>query len=243
MARTLADCDAILQACTAANVTLLVGHVRRYDEDWGTWHRLVISGAVGRPVLWRQTMGGSGPGKWYMDDEAGGGPFLDGCVHNWDFANMVFGEPEAVVASLMRLGGRTALDSGTAVVRYASGDEVSLCWSWGLPSGTRTGTNTDILGPEGVIRFPGSFPKVELPEGFDETTHGAYLLDTGGEKRIVEFPVRNMFAEQWRDFQRSADQGVRPKATGAMGRRAVEVALAVLEAGRTGTTIPIGAAL
>lgn len=241
MARTLPDCDAILEACAEAGVTLMVGHVRRYDEDWGTWHRLVSSGAIGRPVLWRQTMGGSGPGKWYMDDEAGGGPFLDGCVHNWDFANMVFGEPEAAVGSIMRLGGRTALDSGTAVVRYASGDEVSLCWSWGLPQGARSGTNTDILGPKGIIRFPGSFPKAELPDGFDESSHGAYLLDTGEEKHIVEFPLQNMFAAQWRDFAEAVERGAEPKATGAVGRRAVEVALAVLEAGKTRTSIPIGA--
>lgn len=240
MARKLADCDRMIEACDKAGVTLMVGQVRRYDKDWGTWKKLVEKGSIGRPVLWRQTMGSAGPGRWFMDDESGGGPFLDGCVHNWDFANLVFGRPALAVGSIMTLSGRSALDSGTAVVQYESGDEVSLCWSWGLPQKTRTGANTDILGPKGTIRFPGSFPPAELPPEFDAARYGAYLVDTGTKRRVEKFRTANMFAAEWKDFRDAVVKQRAPLVTGQIGKEALEVALAVLKAGRTRKPVKIG---
>jgi len=112
MARTLREADAIINAADKAGVTLMVGQVRRYDNDWGTWRKLVLSGAIGRPVLWRQTAGGAGPRSWFMDDKMGGGPFMDGCVHNWDFTNYLFGKPREALGSILRFLPSTALDTG-----------------------------------------------------------------------------------------------------------------------------------
>ena len=168
-----------------------------------------------------------------MDASVGGGPFMDGCVHNWDYANLVFGKALEAVGSLMRLGPGSALDTGCVTVRYEGGDEVALCWSWGLPSGARGCGASDILGPRGVIRFPGSFPESELPGGFDAERRGAYLLDNGSRRRIVPFVKRDMFAQEWRDFHRSVTRGVAPRATGEQAREAVAVALTVLRAGGT----------
>ena len=118
MAMTLRDCDAMIAAAENAGTTLMVGHVRRYDTDWGTWRSLVEKGVIGRPVLWRQTAGGGHPGNWFMDARMGGGPFMDGCVHNWDFANWVFGQPAEAVASLMRLAKTSAFDTGTVAILF-----------------------------------------------------------------------------------------------------------------------------
>lgn len=242
MARTLRECDSMIDACEKAGVTLMVGQVRRYDSDWGTWRKVVESGTLGRPVIWRQTQAGSGPGSWFMDDKMGGGPFMDGCVHNWDFANLVFGKPESAHATLMRLSGSSAFDTGSATVKYKSGDQVVLNWSWGLPVGVRTRALTDILGPKGALHFPGSYDETELPAEFDSETHGGYLVSLGSRKRIAKFRRRNMFAMEWKDFKATIDKGKAPTATGEIGRDAVEVSLAVLKAGRTGKPVRIGGA-
>ena len=239
MAMTLKGCDAIAEACEEAGVTLLVGQVRRYDADWGTWGRLVEDGAIGRPVLWRQHAGGSAPGAWFMDAQKGAGPFMDGCVHNWDYANKVFGEPVEAVAQLRRLGPGSAFDTGSATVRYRRGDEVTLCWSWGLPKGAGSSHVADILGPGGIIQFPGTFGEDKLPKGFDRKRYGAYLLQQGAKPKAVRFPKRDMFAEEWRDFVRSVRSGTKPVAGPENARKAVAVALAVLKAASSRKTVPV----
>ena len=239
MAMSLRDCDRMIAATEKADVKLMVGHVRRYDRDWGTWKKLVESGTIGRPVHWRQLSGGGQPGTWFLDARMGGGPFLDGCVHNWDYANWVFGEPKEAVGSLMRLASTTALDTGAVVVRYASGDEVVMCWSWGLPKGVRAGGISELLGPKGVIHFPGFLANGELPKGFDPVKQGAYCVQKPRGKRIVTFRRADMFAEEWRDFRDAIAENRAPQATAEGGRRAVAVGLAVLEAGRTRKPVKI----
>lgn len=240
MARTLSDCDAMIEACDRAGVVLMIGHVRRYDADWGTWRKVVDGGALGRPVIWRQTQGTSAPGSWYMEDKMGGGPFLDGCVHNWDFANLVFGQADCAYGSFLKLSGASAFDTGTATVRYKSGDQVVLNWSWGLPKGIRAAGAHDILGPSGMLQFPGHYSTDHVPQGLDSETHGAYLVSVGKRKRVAKFKKKNMFAEEWKDFRSAVSRGTAPLATGHIGRSAVEVALAVLKSGKTGKAVRIG---
>jgi predicted dehydrogenase len=237
MARSLRECDDIARACDASGVTLLVGQVRRYDTDWGTWGKLVEDGAIGRPVLWRQHAGGAAPGEWYMDAARGAGPFMDGCVHNWDYANKVFGRPVEAVAQLRRLGPGTAFDTGSATVRYERGDEVTLCWSWGLPKGASARAAADILGPKGIITFPHAMPPGAWPADLDRKTHDAYLLQTGPREKLVRFRKRDMFAAEWRDFVRAVRTGSSPIAGAEQGRAALAVALGVLEAAAKGRAV------
>lgn len=240
MAKSLSECDAMINACERAGVKLMIGQVRRYDTDWATWKKIVESGTIGRPVLWRQTTGGSGPGSWYMDEKMGGGPFYDGCVHNWDFANLVFGKAEMAIGSMMRLAETSALDSGSVTVRYESGDAVVLTWSWGLPAGVKAGSMTDVLGPKGVIRFPGFFPDAEFPADFNKELYGGYHVSMNGKSKISKFRRKNMFAEEWKDFKGAIEKKRQPLVTGEIGKQAVAVALAALKAGGTGKPVKIG---
>lgn len=239
MAMSLRDADTMIAACARARVKLMIGQVRRYDNEWGAFRKLVRSGAIGRPVLWRQTAGGAGPGRWYMDAKMGGGPFMDGCVHNWDFANFVFGKPLEALGSLMRFRPTTALDTGTVIVRYRRGDEVMVSWSWGLAAKCSAGGMHDVLGPKGVIKFPYGLPKSEFPKNFDHDKYGAFLVDTGKNKRLVKYRINSMFAEEWKDFRDAVLKNREPKVTGRVGREALAVALAVLKTGASRKTVKI----
>jgi phthalate 4,5-cis-dihydrodiol dehydrogenase len=48
MALTLADCDAMIEACTAAGVRLVVGHCHSFDAPYALARRIVSSGEFGR---------------------------------------------------------------------------------------------------------------------------------------------------------------------------------------------------
>ncbi|MBE3598870.1 MAG: Gfo/Idh/MocA family oxidoreductase [Limnochordaceae bacterium] len=147
------DAERAARACEDAGVKLQVGFCRRFDNGWLAAAEVIRSGALGRPVVWRHATGTSGaPQPWFFDRELGGGPFVDGAIHWYDFGRFLFGEVESVQAAtrIMRPG-RTAPDTGIVSVRFVSGDELQLMWSWGLPPGVKVDELHEVLGPEGAL--------------------------------------------------------------------------------------------
>ena len=160
MAMTVADCEAMDAACRTAGVVLQIGFVRHFCNEWLKLREIIQSGMIGRPVVWRSVSASSGaPTPWFFDKELGGGPFIDGAVHSYDWARFIFGEATNVVTDIRRLKDETtAWDTGTVIVNFASGDQQVVMWSWGLPGfgGKVAGDNAhDVLGPLGAIVFPG----------------------------------------------------------------------------------------
>ena len=233
MALTVRDCDVMINACEKAGLKLMIAHCRRYDNFWGKLKEIVDSGVIGRPLLWRAVACGGPKQPWFLDAEIGGGPYMDGCVHNYEFANWMFGKPEEAMGSLMSLHPSTAPDTGAMVVRYASGDEIMLAWCWALRKSHSGGSTMDLLGPEGAILFPGYFPESEYPKGFDQDKQGAFLVKTDGRKKLVRYRKNSMMAGEWKDFRDAIRQDRSPLATPREARLAVAVAQAVLKAGTT----------
>jgi len=128
MAMSSYDCYRMIQATQAGQVGLQVGFVRRFDNDWGTLKAVVESGELGRPLVWRQTAGGPGPSRpFFLNRMEGGGPMIDGMVHNYDFACHCFGEPVEVKSMPTRLrGDTTALDTGTVLVTKENMDQPEM---------------------------------------------------------------------------------------------------------------------
>ena len=246
MARSLAEAEAMLMASRETGAPLQIGFVRRFDDEWLAWRKAVLDERIGRPVVWRDVAAGAGPyfAPWFTQDEKGGGPFLDGCVHNYDFALFTFGAVEWVFAHGRTLReSNTAIDTGSATIRFQSGDELLLAWSWGLPKGCGGTRVFEFLGPNGTLSFPG---------GADENgnrhfvlTHGQPVLADGstGEEipsEKVSFPANALtqgFARQMDEFIAVARREKTPSADGCAGREALRVALAVLESARTGEVV------
>src|SRR5205814_10633829 len=136
--RTLPQAQAIVESSRRSGADMQIGFVRRFDLGWLVWRDALLAGKIGRPVVWRDFQ--SSPGQlaaWFQTDEQGGGPFLDGCIHNFDFGLWTLGPVEWVFAHLRTINPKqTALDTGTATIRFRSGDELALAWSWGLPAGS-----------------------------------------------------------------------------------------------------------
>jgi predicted dehydrogenase len=232
LARSVSDARAMIKSSEKTGKLLMVAHCRRFDSDWGTFAKLMEEKLVGSPVIWRHyTAGHFMVGSWFLDAELGGGPLLDGAVHNYDFANKLFGNPTHVVGSSIKLlPSQTAVDTATAIIHYESGNQVMVSWSWAVRGYTGL---MEVLGPQGSILFgPGELqdPKLDLQK------FGYFLYaDVKREKKkLYKFTRKDMYVTQARHFLdciRGKAQCLTP-ATEAI--KAVAVGEAVLKACTTG---------
>ena len=232
MARTLQQADAMLQAAKKADHRLQLGFVRRFDAEWLAWGEAVQAEKIGRPVVWRDLAAFEGPSApWYNQDELGGGPFLDGCIHNLDFALMTFGRAKWAFCHGRTLNPtHTAIDTGTATVRFQSGDELLLAWSWGLPAGVSGTRVFEVFGPQGII----SWPKGEAAQASEGKT--VFVVNNGENSERIESPqsaLGDAFDAQMDEFIAVARGEKSPRAGGQQGRDALAVALAILESARS----------
>jgi predicted dehydrogenase len=224
MAMTVADCEAMDQAGREAGVVLQIAFVRHFCNEWLKLREIIQEGMIGRPVVWRSVSGGSGPSTpWFFDKEIGGGPFIDGAVHSYDFARFTFGEARNVVTDLRRLkSGTTAWDTGTVIVNFASGDQQITCWSWGLPGfgyGVPADSAHDVLGPRGSITFPGgNYLQVNLADGEHQVE---FDPDTGND----------WFRKQMAHFIACCRTGKQPVTGAREGIEATRIAAAALSVG------------
>ena len=224
MAMNVADCEAMDAACKEAGVVLQIGFVRHFCNEWMKLREIIQEGMIGRPVVWRSVSGGSGaPTPWFFDKEIGGGPFIDGAVHSYDFARFTFGEATNVVTDIRKLkADTTAWDTGTVIVNFASGDQQLVIWSWGLPGfgyAVKADSAHDVLGPLGSIMFPGEGKlQVNLQDGehFVE-----FEADTGAD----------WFRKQTAHFIECCNTGAQPVAGAKEGIESTRIAEAALSVG------------
>jgi predicted dehydrogenase len=224
MAMTVADCEAMDQACQRAGVVLQIGFVRHFCNEWLKLREIIQAGTIGRPVVWRSLSGGSGaPTPWFFDKQIGGGPFIDGAVHSYDFARFTFGEATNVVTDIRRLKAETtAWDTGTVIVNFASGDQQIVCWSWGLPGfgyAVKADSAHDVLGPLGSIMFPGG---------------NQLQVNLQGVEQMVEFEAdggNDWFGKQMAHFLHCCRTGEQPVTGAKEGLEATRIAEAALSVG------------
>lgn len=224
MAMNVADCEAMDAACKEAGVVLQIGFVRHFCNEWLKLRELIQSGIIGRPVVWRSVSGGSGaPTPWFFDKELGGGPFIDGAVHSYDWARYIFGEAKNVVADIRKLkADTTAWDTGTVIVNFESGDQQLIIWSWGLPGfggAVKADGAHDVLGPLGSIMFPGG---------------NQLQVNLAGGEQMVEFEAdggNDWFRKQMEHFVDCCKTGKQPIAGAKEGIEATRIAEAALSVG------------
>ena len=230
MAMSVADCEEMDAAAKKAGVVLQIAFVRHFCNEWMKLREILQDGMIGSPVVWRQISASSPPGApWFVDKEIGGGPFIDGAIHSYDFANFTFGKCSNVVVDIRKMSpDSTAWDTGTVLVNYESGDQQIVCWSWGLPrSGISGGNAHDVLGPEGVITFPGGNKlTVTRADGVHEVE---FVADDGGM----------WFRSQMAHFVECCKTGAQPVTGGAEGIAAERIAMAALDNGGRPTIVTL----
>ena len=264
LALTPEDARQAVEACRRAGVKLQVGFCRRFDNGWLAAAEVIRSGLLGRPVVWRHATGTAGaPQAWFCDADKGGGPFVDGAIHWYDFGRFVFGEAESVMACTRSLqASRTAPDTGVVSVRFASGDELQLLWSWGLPTGVRVDELHEVLGPLGALTMVPRHGEEMGLNGAAASGNGKVLfgrpgansVDPGslgylwlmragqGAPEAVAYQRNNMVEEELAAFVRAVRTDTEPLVGGDEAVQALEIARAVLESSRTGQVVRLSGA-
>ena len=239
MALKVADASRMAAACARHGVCLTIGFVRRFDAQWGKLKQVVQSGAVGQPVIWRFSAGGRPGNPWFRDVNKGGGPLMDGAVHNYDFALQIFGPVESVQASSLQFDATSVgADTASAILNFASGDQHSLIWSWGVVAGAQVAALNDVIGPKGSLQF--GMTAGQAPKNYDPQKQGAFTLQAGkGREKVYPYRQQDMFLEQARHVVKCLDRGEQPLVTAEDGIEALKVAAAVLKSGQTRRTVKV----
>ncbi len=161
MARSTAECEAMLAGCEAAGVPLYVAYYRRSLPVFLRVKELLDEGAIGtvRTATVTTYQAPSPTEKdpatrpWRVDPEvAGGGHFFDLGCHQLDLLDFFLGPIEAVSGQALNQGGwYPAEDVVSAIFRFATGvvGQGMWCFNAAAPSGERT----ELVGEHGRITY------------------------------------------------------------------------------------------
>ena len=170
---TLASGQALVDASTAHDVPIAVGHHRRFDPSIDVAKETLDNGTIGRPVavecLWSMRKHDTYFDADWRRNPPSGGPALINLIHDIDLLRYLLGD----IVRLSADGGAVARDNAVEDtlalhVRFASGavgtilasDAAPSPWGWELG----TGENPEIP-PTGrnCYRFMGTAGSLALP--------------------------------------------------------------------------------
>lgn len=240
MARSVADCDEIIQAVEKSGITLMVGHVVRFFPEYATAKRIIDNGGVGEPAAIRCARLAGHPhgsvSNWYADPGQSGGVILDMIIHDFDWMRWCFGDVERVFAKGLygKAEHEGSLDYGLVTLKFKSGALGHVCGSWAHTGGFRT--TFEVCGDAGMLDHD-SARSVPLTIGLRQTGSGGAPGVTVPESPMM--PLDDPYYLELRHFVDCIMDKRQPSVTLADARAAVQIALAALESIETGKPITL----
>jgi len=222
MAMTVAECQAMIDACSAAKVKLQIGFMRRFDRNFIQAKAAVDAGRIGDVVLVKSnTRGPSVPQAWMYDIAKSNGPLAEVSSHDIDairwFAGSDIQEVYAIAGNYRCPDVKAAFpdfyDNVLMSVKFANGMQGSI--DGAVSVGYAYDSRVEILGTKGVL-FVGALPDSNL-----------IVCSTGAE--IVQPSVkswRTLFIDAYRGedaaFIKCIQEELPPPVTGKDGLEAVK---------------------
>ena len=233
---TLENCGRAVDAVASAGVKLMMGHTRRFDAGYQEAKRLIESGAIGRPVLYRSISGDvDPPPPAFADLGVSGGLILDSMYHDiylgrWlmnDEIIRVYGEGDALIDN--DVGSVGDVDNAVVSARFAGGAMGTLTAS----RTTRYGHDLrgEVIGDEGAVQV-GRLRKTPVR-----------WLDKSGAHHDAVFttPERmgDAFVTMLRSFVDCVVEDTEPPVTSEDGLATLAVAIAARQSIQTGAPVEI----
>ncbi len=233
---TLEECDRAVNVVDSVGVKLMMGHTRRFDAGYQEAKRLIESGAIGRPVLYRSISGDvDPPPPAFADLGVSGGLILDSMYHDiylgrWlmnDEIIRVYGEGDALIDN--DVGSVGDVDNAVVSARFAGGAMGSLTAS----RTTRYGHDlrTEVIGDEGAVQV-GRLRKTPVR-----------LLDRSGVHHDAVFttPERmgDAFGTMLQSFVDCLVDNIEPPVSSQDGLATLAVAIAARHSIQTGAPVEI----
>lgn len=161
MARTAAECERMVRACTEAGVPLFVAYYRRRLPIHLKVESLLNDGAIGAPRfvcirhvgVFGPTTDGAVPWRLVPDIAGKGGHFHDLASHQLDLLDYLLGPLTPAGGVAMNLGGHYAChDTVTAAWRHDTAVAGSGTWCF-VAGEELTAEDIEIVGDEGRLSF------------------------------------------------------------------------------------------
>jgi UDP-N-acetyl-2-amino-2-deoxyglucuronate dehydrogenase len=250
---SLAAADRLIEAARTAGVALTVISQHRFDPGLVELKRLLDDRALGRLVLgeastkWYRTQGyydsAAWRGTWAMD----GGSLMNQGVHYVDLLLWCLGPAAEVTAMCTTQAHQIEVeDTALAIARFASGAVGTILSSTaarpGFPQRLEiTGTAGTVTIEDGrIVRRALADPDPKPSEG--SRSPAAATADADADRSAAADPAAletASHAAQLADLLDAVDTGREPAVSGADGRAALEIVLAVYESSRTGRPVTL----
>jgi predicted dehydrogenase len=239
IALTLADTRAAIGAADRAHVRLQVGFMRRWDPDYARARARLVSGALGRPILFKSLQfDAEPPPVSFADPAVSGGIMVDMGIHEFDLARWLMDDEVAEVHAF----GSSVAYPALAAVGDVDSAVVDLRFSGGT-TGTvelaRTTTYGEDVRTE-VLATGGSIWVGRLPvshgawSGGDAT--GALAADLA-DASVPRFEAA--YAAQTRGFVRAIIEDRPVDVPASAGEAALAIALAADRSMREGRPVTL----
>jgi predicted dehydrogenase len=228
MAITVAQCQAMIDACRDHGVNLSIGYRLHFEPHTQEMMRLgqkKVYGAV-QTITAQDGMAIGDPNQWRLKKAlAGGGPLMDVGIYCVQASCYVTGEkPMAIESARLKKG------SGPAFTEV----EEELAWTMRFPSGATADCLTSYS------------RKLNLLDVHAE--HGRFMLQPAYSYRGIQgrtpngpmhFPQVNQQARQMDDFAHCVITGQPTRVPGEMGLRDVKLLRAIYEAAKSQKTVAL----
>ncbi len=229
LALTVADARKMVEICREAGVVLATNHHLRNAATHRAMRDAIAQGRIGRPLFAKVAHAVQLPPHlqgWRIKNPAtGAGVVLDITVHDADTLRFVLGEePEAVVAMVQRsgLGEGDIEDGAMGVIRFRSGllamFHDAFTTAFAKTGFEAHGTAGSLIGADCMGQGGG----------------GTVLLRTAAGDEMLKIDHENLYQRSVRNFQAAVRGEGAPSATGEDGVRSLAVAVAALEAAKSG---------
>lgn len=234
MAMTLADADRAVAAAEAAGIPLQVGFNRRFARDFAAAHDAVVAGRIGTPQLLRSLTrdpGLANPGAvppWTI--------FTQTLIHDFDALNWfnpgaraveVGVMADALVAPDFKAAG--LLDTAVVTIRYDNGAigvaEASFSAAYGYD------VRGEVFGSAGMVQAGGPAPLTTSLWTVDGVSAPTARVDTD--------LFADAYAAELAAFCAAVRAGTSTAVGGQDARAALRIALACIEAFRSGATVAV----
>jgi predicted dehydrogenase len=212
------------RACEQVGVTLMVGQGFRRLGAARRVKKLLEEGALGRVVLAEANMslpGSFGPRAWRAQRERNpGGPIMQLGIHHVDTLAYWLGPVIRASGRFTHVHADAEIDDvGVVALEFESGALGSLTGSYVSPKTLAL----RLFGTEAVLDYRADFGVWPDAQALDRVT----TLTLAGEP--VEFPERDMLAEELSEFGRCIRDGIEPETGADEGIAALGVVLQALE--------------
>ncbi|MGB9596228.1 MAG: Gfo/Idh/MocA family protein [Candidatus Poribacteria bacterium] len=234
MASYVSDCQKMIDVCKENNVTLMVGHKKRFVPALIRLKELT-QGELGEikfmihryPHPWMSLK------DWFWAEDDGGGPILENAVHAADILGFLMGDVDSVYAegdSFFAEQRKPQINCAVYTLRFKSG-AIATVGAGMVSIPAFSFEDFFIATDNGVAEVSGHFDSVEK-------IRYAFRKDPNNAKEEIYSGV-DAFVEEIRHFIECSRTKKEPIASGEAGKKAVAICRAIKKSAEIGEPVKI----